>query len=174
MAHKELSMNNIIELKIKPEWENIEKVREKTEQLLESKGFGNDIKDSIIMIISELLENAIKYGKFTEEHCDINTRVTINERNITIEVQSPVSDEDDMHFKRLDRIIQWVRGYQNPFEAYIAKVKEIALQPISDNQSGLGIVRIAYEGQAVIDFYVSDENVISISAVYHLARTRRC
>lgn len=167
-------MNNIIEIKIKPEWSNIETAREQTKEFLASLDFNDDIKDAVIMIISELLENAIKYGKFTEKHSGIETSVTASDRSITIEVRSPVGDEDDMHFRRLDRIVQWVRGYQNPLEAYIEKIKEIALQPVSDSQSGLGIVRIAYEGQAVIDFYVNDDNIISISAVYHLARTRRC
>ena len=167
-------MNNIIEINIKPEWGNIETAREKTAEFLGSMEFSSDIKDAVIMIISELLENAIKYGKFTEKHEVITTSVSVTESSITIEVRSPVGDEDDLHFRRLDRIVQWVRGYQNPLEAYIEKIQEIALPPVSDSQSGLGIVRIAYEGQAVIDFYVNDDNIISISAVYHLARTRRC
>jgi len=88
-------------------------------------------------------------------------------------VKSPVKEEDDKHLKRLDRIVQWVRGYQNPFEAYIEKIKEIALLPLDDRQSGLGIVRIAYEGQSIIDFFVNDYNIISVSAVYHLSEPGR-
>lgn len=166
-------MDNILELAIKPDWENIEIVREKSMQFLEKKGFNEDTKDAVIMIIGELLENAIKYGKYTERFSEVHATIAVNERNITVEVQHPINEEDDVHFQRLDRIIQWVRGYQNPFEAYIKKIKEVALQPISDTYSGLGIVRIAYEGQSIIDFYVNDENIISVSAVYYLPRMRR-
>ncbi|MFH0974896.1 MAG: ATP-binding protein [Spirochaetota bacterium] len=166
-------MNDIFEVKIKPVWENIEIIRNSADEFLKSKGCNDVIRDAIIMTISELVENAVKYGCFTDKCPDIYASVTPAERIITVEVKSPVREQDDMHFKRLDRIVQWVRGFQNPFEAYIAKIKDIALQPLNDNMSGLGIVRIAYEGQSVIDFYVNDDNVISVSAVYHLSRRRK-
>lgn len=166
-------MNNEIRMSITPEWDNIEAVRVKAESFLKSKKLHEDVVDAIIMNISELLENAIKYGNFNSGVKEIVALISVSERDITVEVKSPVKDEDDMHFRRLDRIVQWVRGYQNPFEAYIEKIKEIALQPIDDNQSGLGIVRIAYEGQSIIDFFVNDDNIISVSAVYHLSEPGR-
>lgn len=166
-------MNKEITMNIKPEWDNIEAVRVQSEHFLKSNKLHEDVIDAIIMNVSELLENAIKYGSFNNITNDISASIIISERDITVEVKSPVKDEDDKHFKRLDRIIQWVRGYQNPFEAYIERVKEIAHQPMNDNQSGLGIVRIAYEGQSIIDFFVNDNNIISVSAVYHLSEPGR-
>lgn len=166
-------MNKEITVSIKPEWDNIEAVRVQAESFLKSNRLNDDVIDAIIMNISELLENAIKYGNFNNSISDILASIIISERDITVEVKSPVKDEDDLHFRRLDKIVQWVRGYQNPFEAYIEKIKEVALQPISDSQSGLGITRIAYEGQSIIDFYVNDNNIISVSAVYHLSEPGR-
>jgi len=166
-------MDKEILLSIKPEWENIETVRVKTESFLKSNKQHEDVIDAIIMNISELLENAIKYGNYSNDIKDITASVVISARDITVEVKSPVNDEEDAHFRRLDRIVQWVRGYQNPFEAYIEKIKEIARQPMDDSQSGLGIVRIAYEGQSIIDFFVNDSNIISVSAVYHLSEPGR-
>ncbi len=166
-------MNNEIRMSIKPEWDNIEDVRVQTETFLKMQKIQEDVMDAVIMNISELLENAIKYGNFNNGINDIIASISISERDITVEVKSPVKDEDDRHFRRLDKIVQWVRGYQNPFEAYIEKIKEVSLQPIDDNQSGLGIVRIAYEGQSIIDFFVNDDNIISVSAVYHLSEPGR-
>lgn len=166
-------MNKEIVMSIKPEWDNIESARIKAEGFLKSNGLEDDVIDAIIMIISELLENAIKYGNFSSGLSEITASITISERDITVEVKSPVKDEDDQHFRRLDKMIQWVRGYQNPFEAYIEKIKEISHQPIDDTQSGLGIVRIAYEGQSIIDFFVNDNNIISVSAVYHMSEPGR-
>lgn len=166
-------MNDEIRLSIKPEWDNIETVRVNAENFLKSKELHEDVIDAIIMTVCELIENAIKYGNFSADICDITSSIAITERDITVEVQSPVEEGEDMHLRRLDRIVQWVRGFQNPFEAYIEKIKEIALQPIDDTQSGLGIVRIAYEGQSIIDFFVNDENIISVSAVYHLSEPGR-
>lgn len=162
-------MNNEIRMSITPDWDNIEAVRVKAGNFLKSKKLNEDVTDAVIMNISELLENAVKYGDYSGAVKEIIASISISERDITVEVKSPVKDEDDKHFRRLDKIVQWVRGYQNPFEAYIEKIKEIALQPVDDSQSGLGIVRIAYEGQSIIDFFVNENNIISVSAVYHLS-----
>ena len=40
-------------------------------------------------------------------------------------------------------------------------------QPFSPEKSGLGLARIAYEGQCILDFYVNDQNMLAVSAVYH-------
>ena len=167
-------MENIMNLKITPDWENIEQVRIKTEEFLNGKNFSREIIDSIVMNISELMENAIKYGRFNDTVKDITASLTLTDNDIIVEVKSPIKDEDDFHYRRLDGIIQWIRGYQNPFEAYIEKLKEIAIQPINDNESGLGIIRMAYEGQSILDFYIDDNGIISISAVYHLPGKRGC
>lgn len=167
-------MENIMNLKVAPEWDNIETARNKTEEFLKDKNISRDITDSIIMNISELMENAVKYGRFDDKIKEITATVSVTENDIIVEVKSPVKDEDDFHFRRLDKIIQWIRGYQNPFEAYIEKLKEVAIQPAGDSESGLGIIRIAYEGQSILDFYIGDSGIISVSAVYHLPGKRGC
>ncbi len=167
-------MENIMNLKIAPEWDNLETVRVRTEEFLKDKNLSRDIIDSIIMNISELMENAVKYGRFDDKIKDIAASVTVTDNDIIVEVKSPVKDEDDFHFKRLDKIIQWIRGYQNPFEAYIEKLKEVAVQPVCESESGIGIIRIAYEGQSILDFYIDDNGIISVSAVYHLPGKRGC
>jgi hypothetical protein len=73
---------------------------------------------------------------------------------------------DDEHLRRLDRAVQWIRGFQNPFEAYVEKLKEVSSQSLESNESGLGLVRIAYEGQSILDFFLLDRNVLSVSAVH--------
>lgn len=167
-------MENIMNIKIAPEWDNLESVRIKTEEFLKDKNLTRDIIDSIIMNISELMENAVKYGRFDDKIKEITATVAVTANDIIVEVKSPVRDEDDFHFKRLDKIIQWIRGYQNPFEAYIEKLKEVAIQPAGDSESGIGIIRIAYEGQSILDFYIDDSGIISVSAVYHLPGQRGC
>jgi hypothetical protein len=63
-------------------------------------------------------------------------------------------------------MIQWIRGFQDPFEAYVERMKIVSAQPYSNGESGLGLTRIAYEGRSVIDFYVDEGNVLAVSAVY--------
>jgi hypothetical protein len=165
-------MNRVMEYSITPEWGNLDSVREKTREFLKSNKIDSDSMDAVMMNVSELAENAIKYGSFNEQGRVIATSVTITDSDIIVEVSSPLKDNDRFNPSRLDRIVQWIRGYQNPFEAYIEKLKEVALQPGNDGESGLGIVRIAYEGQSIIDFYINEKGIISVSAVYHLPARR--
>ncbi len=161
-------MNNFIKLKVAPEWENLDAVRVQTDEFLKTKNFDSDTRDSIRMNISELMENAVKYGRFNDNMREIEASVMVTRDDIIVEVRSPVKNEDDENLRKLDRVVQWIRGFQNPFEAYIEKLKEVATQPSCDSESGLGIVRIAYEGQSIIDFYINELSIISVSAVYHL------
>ena len=72
-----------------------------------------------------------------------------------------------LRLKKLDDTIQWIRGYQSPFEAYVEKLKQVSAQPYAPGESGLGLARIAYEGQCVLDFYVDETDVLAMSAVHH-------
>jgi hypothetical protein len=116
----------------------------------------------------ELLENALKYGNYERSDATITYTMKIGGKNIIIEVTNPIFVDESQDFKMLDKTIQWIRGYQNPFEAYIEKLKKVSVMSLEDKESGLGLVRVAYEGQAIIDFYVRDDNQISVSAVYQL------
>ena len=39
-------------------------------------------------------------------------------------------------------------------------------QSLESSESGLGLVRIAYEGQSILDFFLLETNVLSVSAVH--------
>lgn len=158
-------MTELIIEKFKPVWDEIDMARELCTRYLQKQNFDIDVIDAIVMISSELLENAIKYGNYDEDRENIDFKVFIN-NEIIVEVQCPIDVEKSHHFKKLDRTIQWIRGHQDPFEAYIEKLKSVSSKPLGDNESGLGLFRIAYEGEAVLDFYVDESSYISVSAVY--------
>jgi hypothetical protein len=44
-------------------------------------------------------------------------------------------------------------------------LKEVAKKPIHDHESGLGLVRIAYEGKSILDFFVAEDNALNVSAI---------
>ena len=83
---------------------------------------------------------------------------------ITIEVNNPIDKIIENHIKRLDKTIQWIRGYQDSFEAYVENLKIVSRKPLEDEESGIGLTRIAYEGRAILDFFV-DDNILNVSAV---------
>ena len=163
-------MIHSVETVLKPQWKEVEKARSVCGQFLQKYNYSVDIVDAITMITGELVENAVKYGDFLSADDVINLTLITGDR-VIVEVKCPIIKSKNQHFERLDRIIQWIRGHQNPFEAYIEKLKVVSAKPESDLESGLGLFRIAYEGMAILDFYVDDNGIISVSAVYQLDET---
>jgi len=151
---------------VRPEWDEIEDVRSRCRDFLENLHYDVDVLDAISMVSSELVENAVKYGTFPQTPGIIEYRLKVNKTDITIEVKHPVDDTAGKHLNRLDEIVQWIRGYQNPFEVYVKKLKEVSTKSFADDESCLGLVRIAYEGQSILDFYLDRDNTLSVSAIF--------
>ncbi len=149
---------------IRPVWDEIEKSRNQISQFLIDQNISENNVHSATMIFSELIENGVKYGKFSSGD-NVEAHINIDDHLITIEVINPIGPAGRKHLKELDEMIQWIRGYQDPFEAYIEKLKKVAKMPIKDKKSGLGLVRIAYEGGAILDFFINEDNKLNVSAV---------
>jgi len=152
-------------LYIRPKWEEIEKVRNQSGKFLKSHGLSGETIDALTMVISELVENSIKYGNFRLSENKVAANISIEEQIVTIEVTNPVDEGVCHHLEKLDKTIQWIRGYQDPFEAYVEKLKEVSKKPLKDEESCLGLARIAYEGMAIVDFFVGDDDILNVSAV---------
>jgi hypothetical protein len=149
---------------ISPAWDEIEKARNQISRFLTDQHISEDHIQAATMIFSELIENGVKYGIFMSGD-RVETHINIVEHLITIEVIHPIDTAQHVHLRELDEMIQWIRGYQDPFEAYIEKLKKVAKMPIEDKKSGLGLVRIAYEGGAILDFCINEDSKLNVSAV---------
>jgi len=158
-------MNRSIELTIKPKWDEIENVRNKSTSFLTSQGISNDSVQAFAMVISELVENSVKYGRFTSTKSEVIVTVKISENMIIAEVINPVDESVYHHLRKLDKTLQWIRGFQDPFQAYVQRIRKISRKPLDDEFSGLGLTRIAYEGQAIVDFFLTEGNQLNVSAI---------
>jgi len=158
-------MKNTMKVTLSPDWDEIEPLRLQAHDFFGSHGLSRNTVQSLVMVLGELLENSVKYGRYEAADGHIQISINVGKKIVTIEVTNPIDDSNLDDLKRLDRMIQWVRGYQDPFEAYIERLKEVAKKPLYDKESGLGIVRIAYEGDVILDFFVSEDNLLTVSAV---------
>lgn len=159
-------MDDSLQLKLKPQWEELNKVREAVETFLSKHHMSIDDIHAMMMVSSELVENAIKYLNAHGWDDTIDYFIDIEENNIIVEVKNRVVGEDDLHLKKLDATIQWIRSFQNPLQAYVERLKLVSSKDTGSEESGLGMTRIAYEGQSLIDFYVDENNILAMSAVY--------
>lgn len=159
-------MERQIRIEIEPAWDHIETARARASAFLSQHGLARAELDALEMVLCELLENAVKYGFYRGATRTVAAALTVEPTRVTVEVQSPLESIDAEALTRLDRTIQSIRGYQDPFEAYLARLREVSAQRIDHHESGLGLVRIAYEGRSVLDFYVDERGTLAISAVY--------
>lgn len=160
-------------LSIAADWEEIPRVRRLTAAFLERHTLSSEVVDAAAMVVCELTENATKYGvRDGEERPVVDVKVVVGPRDVTIEVSNRVGEKDDEHLLRLDRTVQWIRGFQDPFEAYLQRLKELTQESIESPESRLGLVRVAYEGQSVLDFHVNEQNLLLVSAMRRLETSR--
>jgi hypothetical protein len=161
-------MNPTMILRVRPDWSEFDSLRERSANYLRDRDVGEDVRSTLSMVVCELAENAAKYGAFRRSTDAISVRVVHHDETVTIEVSNPLGPRELEHVQRLDRMIQWIRGFQDPFEAYLERLKDVSSQALASPESGLGLTRIAYEGQSVLDFVVRDQNVLFVSAVHRL------
>ena len=158
-------MKKSMKLIVEAKWDEIEKARNKSSRFLKSHGLSSESVQSFTMVVSELIENSMKYGTFTPLRNQVVVDIRVDRHHVTAEVMNPTDKTVFNHLNKLDKMVQWIRGYQDPFEAYVERLKEVSKKPLNDEESGLGLTRIAYEGKSIIDFFLSDENLLNVSAV---------
>ena len=156
---------------IPPRWEAAVESWAPCSQFFRDAGWDQEDTYGLSMAAQELLENAVKYGAFGP-----SDTITLNLDSVgdtaTVEVVSRVK-ADSERFRKLDQTIQWIRGFQNPFEAWVERLKDVSSRPLVAGESGLGLTRIAYEGGCILDFYVSEDNLLAISAVLNRSPRQR-
>ena len=151
-------------IRTEPEWDELDHVREGSEAFLVAQGVDTDSVHAMVMTACELAENAVKYGAFAKG-TKVEVTLTVTDGELIVEVRSPLAEESDDQLDRLDEMIQWIRGFQDPHQAYLERLKEVSEEDLEHEESGLGLVRIAYEGQATLDFYIDDTQSVAVSAV---------
>jgi hypothetical protein len=161
-------MNNhaSVTYELQPNWNELDKIEEVLESFFKANYIPESHYDPIYMVTTELVENSIKYGSFTSEKSKILLSIKYKKNRIIVEVKNPISEKSASHLHKLDSKIQWIRGFQNPFEAYVERLREVSSKTLEEGESGLGLVRIAYEGQSLLDFYLDEQNNLTVIAEY--------
>jgi len=97
-------MKRSMRLAIKAKWGEIEKIRNKSSRFLESHGLTSDSVQALTMVISELIENSMKYGKFTPQKNKVTVDIHVDEDMVIAEIINPIDETAYKHLKELDKI----------------------------------------------------------------------
>ena len=146
----------------------IDKAGKKGSNFLKSHGFSNETVQAQIMILRELINNGKKFETPSSSDSEMTVFLLVEEKAITVEVRKAVEESSQRQLNELDKTIQWIRGYQDPFEPYLKKLTEISEDSNSSEANVIGLARIAYETGAILDFFVSEDNILNLSAVRSL------
>ena len=92
------TVKNVIHLKIKPHWEVVKEIHKKTEKIIQTNKRKNIDKNSIVMVTTELIENAVKYGKCQPGCEEIDFSLLMVDNNIIkIIVKNGIKSEEDLN-----------------------------------------------------------------------------
>lgn len=144
---------NVVEYSLAANWDSAVLVREQTAAVMREKGFDNAVTEAVTMCITELTENAIKYGTDAENGTQIQAQVTHDQNHIVVSVSNHTDSERKLH--TLTKTIDALRGDQSPGELHIQRLREIMKNP-KRGSSRLGIYRIAYEGDFSVSYQLED------------------
>ena len=133
---------------------------------LKAEGLDPDAQNALSMVACELAENATKYGHFSGAKEVVKVSLAVLPSHVTVTVCNPVTPEEGDSLAILDHTIQWIRGFHDPFQAYLERLRDVSSQSLLSTESRLGLVRIAYEGQSTLDFYVGADGVLVVSATF--------
>ena len=157
-------VNFRLELPLQPEWQNVDLLRLAILNCL-SAVFGDpDLSEAVGIVTSELLENAIKYGDWSQGKSRfLLLSVCGGGHEVKVEVASPIR-EDSPHLERISSTLEWIARFPNAREAYIARMRAIAEEPEKGGESKMGLVRIAYEGPCAIHATAAPDGVMHVRA----------
>jgi len=163
------TMKNSIAFKLKPIGNEIEKVGEKGKNFLKSHGFSDDSVQMQIMVIRELIKSGNAFDNQRPSRNEMSVHIFIKKNTIIAEVRKPVNETThDNQLQKLDETIQWIRGYRDPYAPFMMSAQEASENYIDNKSNGFGLAKIAYEAGAVLDYYVSEDNILNLSAVRHV------
>jgi hypothetical protein len=163
-----MPMDKSIEFELKYGSGETEKLEQKCSNFLKYHGCPEGTIQAQLMILRELVLSGEKLDGCRPSESETTVHLHIENDSITVEVKKPVDESTYGKLQELDKTIQWIRGCQDPLEPYMIKPAETADTYHISGANGLALARLAYEANAIIDFYVSEDNILNLSAVRNL------
>lgn len=153
-------MNKKIEIShtLQSTWEVLKSVREEISNAL--KESDQHVIDATVMTASELIENAIKYGKKTSQNEGVEFRLNIDDGCILIKVSNGIISDSD--YENVKTHIEKINKSEDPARLYTMRLMEL-MENAEPGVSQLGLYRIAYEGEFKLD-YERNKDVLIIKA----------
>lgn len=146
-----------VELSIPVIWHYTNEVRQAVDRIMES--YAEPLRQATKMVASELVENAIKYGRRTPELDRIRFILWLSEQDVIIEVINGIGDQAAL--ATLEERLAAINESDNREELLLKRMQEIVDRPAQASQ--LGLYRIASEGGFHLE-YSYNVSVLTVRA----------
>ena len=153
---------------MKPGVQAIETVKNKSGQFFRSHGLPEELVQEQIMIVDELVELGAYFSNVELSANPITVEINVDDNELWVEVSQPVDEAADNKINHLDKAIQMIRGFQDPYEAYLQLKRSTAARN-GQEKMGFQLVKIACEGHSIVDYFVDEAGILYLSAVRRLA-----
>src|SRR5262245_7087925 len=94
-------------------WDDIASVTDRAQQFFSNAGATVDSANARAMVATELSESALKCGEKSNEM--VHVRLQAEGHEFQVEVTNRVDGKTTENLRRLDEMVQWIRGFQDPF-----------------------------------------------------------
>lgn len=154
-------------LPVRNEWRNIDLLRTSVQSCFTAMFADIDGCHAVAMVTGELLENALKYGSWglddaVTARSVFRLRAVGDGEGVEVSVQNPCAT-DGATIARLEETVRWISLQPNPEAAYRLRLLQIASSEDPATVGGLGLVRIAYEGNCEVSTKVEGD-VLTVTA----------
>lgn len=139
-------------------WRYTQEIRHKVAALLND--YPEHLRQGAVMVASELVENAVKYGEASKSSPEVVFSFSVEEQRLVIQVSSGAGDESQL--RELKETIQRIREAPNREELYVDRLRQLIAD--STQFGKLGLYRVGSEGH--FDLSVEfKENLVIVTAI---------
>jgi hypothetical protein len=150
-------MNQNIQINIPIAWEYVRMVRQQVTAALAE--YSEELRSAAVMVASELVENAIKYGTSIPAMQWAQFRFKTTAEHIQIQVSNGLNDLRLL--EAVQQIIEQTKTAGRSEQLYVARLQELMNNPTQSTR--LGLYRISHEGKFDLD-YSYGEQILELTA----------
>ncbi len=141
----------LLSLQLSPVWNHIRGVRDDVGTLLAD--YSAELRSAAAMVASELLENAFKYGEHVPRAPLVSFSMSV--RNSVLHIETVSGSTDPGNLAQLELVLRRIAAADDKIALYLDRLRE-TLSETTDRSPGLGLYRIAAEGEFSLSCHQED------------------
>ena len=159
-------MTEYLEFDLNSDVSELKKVLRESNNFFATHGIPKKISNEQTLVITKLTRFLALYDHNKRSDNNIKIKINIDNDTILIEALKSASSIDFNKIEKLEETVQFIRGFQDPYEAF----KKLRTKIMENNNKGknlLEIAKIACKGNAHVDFFV-DDKILNLSSIKYI------